>query len=1531
MYILFHALIFVYGYLLQTNAIPCPLSCYDCNNSYHGNNPYKDANNKTINCIVYPDQNHPVKSQHITNQAYLNLHRYSLIEHDHKIIEKKKRHLLGLINSEMNTTLPKLIIMHLQHNLITDLNSKNFPRCPQLIEFDITDNRIETIEDNLFSSYFFPKLRLLKLGHNKITNIDVNIGLPHLLELHLSKNKIVSLSNTMISSAMRNLTKIVADHNLINTVEKFFFDNMKNLKIINLHNNPLTNFTVFTDLFNKNIKLDKNSLNIRCQCEIIGNHSTNDQVVCNNPRGCAFCLRNNKHGLFYASYSTLVDLDNYCVSRKYGFRKPQIEYANPTNFLPQYCTSSPVEPTVSFELVKSVSCNASSSKFLCDVLKYSNLWRETENITIQNVTEIGKSPINKNCDNYEFDSINIHDYSKIFPALKILDIQHSKTRRLFLKHGLSLAPTLQTVLLNNNKIGPHIFTSNFPYCKNLKRLEIANNSIDSIDKYLFTTNFPNLEYLVLDGNNIKYVDFSLSLLKLVKVSLFDNAINGLDKSVFKNTPSLKQVDLRRGNLLSNFSVTKDLIDVDIYFIMHDFHVNSLGFHCQCYENHPGETPKWGNWGWSSHTDAEKQKCLNPSGCSVCRYTNANEYENDAYFKQVSFGSDLSKFNNDRHFCPPDVSKMGRFGIEPTVDLSGKDVDQNIIGSIKRLDLSSMNASDFVISNRTIGIKNIETLVMKNSNIGPELRKFQFPKFLNLATANFENNSISKIEQDLFTENFPSIRIISLAHNFISSLHFDLENLQQLSTLHLQNNLFGPNLNCSEFGILAGIEFLDLSFNEIETINENYFTSFPNIKRLRLDGNKIKVFSFYFSHLPIENISLKNNKIRTIEEDKLEYTPKLRFLNLEGNVNLEGITITEDLKNVKITFSENLTSSKMNFQCRCTTGNFDSWYVKGNELKTYQRCLNPFGCSSCQVIEESVSHSGSRDQTIAFSQVPAGHLLTGNIVEPCAADTNYFGQLKNIESVSLHRIAADPLLQEVKILAFNSKGIYNLEESRQTHSMKSLIYLNMHNNSIGPSLRINNFPEYTKLVNLDLSKNNLSTIDDGFFETVCPNIKLMLLSQNNLSSLGIMNLKQLSMLDLSKNSFGNRLGKNSLPVLQNLNNLNIAGNGIETIDYNFFTERFPNLTKLRLDQNSIRIINFNLDIPNLTKLYLQSNKLGPYLSYSAPISNNLTHLDLSSNGIEWIRNDFFSTRIPNLEYLWLNGNKIEMFDIKLELPKLLTFSIANNSMIGCKRDAFSSTKLLKNLIVHEGNSIVIYHVDLSNRSLTDLVSGAGAYEIPHSVSLDVSSNFLGHYLNTSKSPRCVHAKSLNLENNGIERIEKDFFSLNFPNLESLDLARNKLIAVDFDLNLAYLSYITFYRNHLIYIEDWTISQALSLSHLTLMHNHKLSGFNLTKNLQGVELIFDAVGMDFNCQCKPGNDDDLVSVDYSGWGWNTYEERSNGRCLNENGCSQCRMIYDDDHMYSYVDFYHTPVGMPIKSKNVCPPDTNLFGNFTIQTVK
>ncbi len=86
---------------------------------------------------------------------------------------------------------------------------------------------------------------------------------------------------------------------------------------------------------------------------------------------------------------------------------------------------------------------------------------------------------------------------------------------------------------------------------------------------------------------------------------------------------------------------------------------------------------------------------------------------------------------------------------------------------------------------------------------------------NILTISFINCQIESIDSDVINK-WSKLRMISLANNKISGLH---------------RNWFSPNLN--------SLWSLDLSYNSISDIPENFFTGMPALEKLRLDNNSFR--------------------------------------------------------------------------------------------------------------------------------------------------------------------------------------------------------------------------------------------------------------------------------------------------------------------------------------------------------------------------------------------------------------------------------------------------------------------------------------------------------------------------------------------------------------------------------------------------------------------------------------------------------------------------------------------------------------------
>jgi Leucine-rich repeat (LRR) protein len=142
--------------------------------------------------------------------------------------------------------------------------------------------------------------------------------------------------------------------------------------------------------------------------------------------------------------------------------------------------------------------------------------------------------------------------------------------------------------------------------------------------------------------------------------------------------------------------------------------------------------------------------------------------------------------------------------------------------------------------------------------------------------------IHKIPREIFEE-FPSLRQLKISNMYV---------------LVLQDNFFSTDF--------VKIEYLDLSDNSIEEIEENALDNLVNLKWLNLESNELQALhSFEFrNNKKLEYISLKNNEIVKIDRRAFKNLEHLKFVQLEENYCIESLigcsncTIPEeDLENM----------------------------------------------------------------------------------------------------------------------------------------------------------------------------------------------------------------------------------------------------------------------------------------------------------------------------------------------------------------------------------------------------------------------------------------------------------------------------------------------------------------------------------------------------------------------------------------------------------------------------------------------------------
>lgn len=216
--------------------------------------------------------------------------------------------------------------------------------------------------------------------------------------------------------------------------------------------------------------------------------------------------------------------------------------------------------------------------------------------------------------------------------------------------------------------------------------------------------------------------------------------------------------------------------------------------------------------------------------------------------------------------------------------------------------------------------NTVVVSMNHNSIG-YIETDAFDSLYKLRVIDLSFNNLTGIQDQVFTNNY-QLETINLSRNNIVFIGDVFPIFAKLTTLLLQHN----KLHNVNFTMPRSLTHLDLSFNEIETIDKNSFYGSSSLNHLFLNNNRlttmtlgcfrllnnlielnlsnnkiIKITYGTFTNLNhLKILNLKNNSIETLSEDTLNDLDELADLNLENNLisTLDGDAIAKHLKTLK---------------------------------------------------------------------------------------------------------------------------------------------------------------------------------------------------------------------------------------------------------------------------------------------------------------------------------------------------------------------------------------------------------------------------------------------------------------------------------------------------------------------------------------------------------------------------------------------------------------------------------------------------------
>ncbi|XP_014374628.1 leucine-rich repeat-containing protein 32 isoform X2 [Alligator sinensis] len=456
----------------------------------------------------------------------------------------------------------------------------------------------------------------------------------------------------------------------------------------------------------------------------------------------------------------------------------------------------------------------------------------------------------------------------------------------------------------------------------------------------------------------------------------------------------------------------------------------------------------------------------------------------------------------------------------------------------------------------------------------------------------------------------------------------------------------------------------------------------------------------------------------------------------------------------------------------------------------------------------------------------------------------------------HRTRGVGLLPNVATLDLSHNSLYNGMTEYFTHEAPSLQYLSLAENSITLISR-RTFQGSPALVEVDLHSNIIMEIEEGAFEALL-NLSKLNLSMNSITCIADFSLRQLQILDLSRNSI------ESFHTTESEEEFNMTWLDLSENKLMYFPT-FPQVNKLVFLNLSKNLIQLSAESPRDSVDYMERDWLGApfhnldqnqhrnkseapfhildqnqHRNKSALSLPQLSYLDLSYNEIKSIPTEFFDSMF-SLQFLNLSKNCLQTFSINHDsaLISLTVLDLSFNALQSLVLDA--STLLdLQELYIQSNHlqalpfdifarlpRIKLLHLQNNNISLCSMYSGlvkqrlAGEengcisfVDYPTLQYLYLADNML------RSLPKYTFYKTslivLDLSINPGLKIEAKALSGLENSLEYLQLHGNSITDLNIDLPyFSVLKYLNLSENQLSWLPKW--GQDASLEVLDLRNN------------------------------------------------------------------------------------------------------------------
>ena len=476
-------------------------------------------------------------------------------------------------------------------------------------------------------------------------------------------------------------------------------------------------------------------------------------------------------------------------------------------------------------------------------------------------------------------------------------------------------PLEKFINLKGKKIFDSFLFNKINYKKiNLTNLTLYSNFNQNFKKFLFEKNEGSKSTSIVIKKDDKY-NYNL------ESEYFKENYSNLEKIKFCNLPSFDIL-----NLNNNKCICNKLLNIKFYDCKFNLYENeNIQFVCPNLEKIKIKNCNFNMEFFLNFLNSFKlkeiyiKKCgLNDNHLNEFLDFLSNKKELVKSLENLSIiGNRITKFDLKNYFIDKELVLSNLLNL----NLSNNNIynfaidNFKILPKIKRLDLTNNNFCTNILFSSIYEAKNeIKAIVIFNNNLfitnneenNKIYEKYIFDKILNFEykisyfdfTLFFNKNNNDLLNNIKFSSNIKiSIKYLKLcfcALNASNMKHFLTNNygLFNLKKLNLSNNFLTNEIFQFDFSCLEKLEIIDLSFNELEMKNLDYFNNFynfiekiRNLKLIKFQGNHDFQKDFFillkhnFSEIKEKLIKIKRKNIRFIFELEFNGIQNLDIINL----------------------------------------------------------------------------------------------------------------------------------------------------------------------------------------------------------------------------------------------------------------------------------------------------------------------------------------------------------------------------------------------------------------------------------------------------------------------------------------------------------------------------------------------------------------------------------------------------------------------------------------------------------------------------